>query len=704
MAEISNQLLERIKKSAVVTNETYDNGIAALCTLLKFHGYETSMEQLRLLSGTNEGGSTLFGLQQAAISVGFSCKAYKIDADTLRQYQSPVILSVVSRAMQQYQDYIVVFGTVMQQGKEQFVVSDAVQGFTYIAPRQLETYWPTKHCLVIEPPADLSKAPPKAAVQNLWALFKQEGRLLKATIALFFLEAGLLLCTGGYLLKQLADIWLPAQKYSALAVGAAVAIAAFALMYIVAAHRKRLVILWVMPLAKRLNEQFYFAVQRLPKMFFYSSRGSRLLRNQTKLREVNAALLLIANKGIGGMIAISLIVMSVAFLSPLSLLIALPLGLLYFLWLKVFSKKYFFGVQRILDSQYKSDEAFVEFTDTNIKWYNRKRNFKMLGGVRQYHAFNQFHHYSEEGKRGLYLSYAQLFCTIIFVGATCLHAWQLLSLQISMGLFLMLSYLYFCLWHYMVSFFTVAINVRVADNFIKQVAPIATIADAEKQRTVAVEKIETLSAIDVGFAVPGYSKEVFSNINFVARAGAITAVVGKNGSGKSLMASILIQQYAPSSGGIAINSTIDLQKVNQDNWMSLTALVPQQPLILNESVVDNISMGESVQYLPRLLGFMKTFGLDALFQSLPRKEFTMVGEGNTPLSFAQMQVINIARAVYAQPALLIIDDALQGMDEATKELIIAMLKKVKATTCIILFTADKQLAEQCGDEIFNITN
>jgi ATP-binding cassette, subfamily C, bacteriocin exporter len=704
MAEISNQLLEHIKKSAVVTNETYDNGIAALSTLLKFHGYETSMEQLRLLSGTNEGGSTLFGLQQAAISVGFSCKAYKIDTDTLKQYQSPVILSVVSRALQQYQDYIVVFGTIMHQGKEQFVVSDAVQGFTYIAPRQLETYWPTRHCLVIEPPADLTKTTPATSPQNLLNLFKQEGRLLKATIALFFLEAGLLLCTGGYLLKQLVDVWLPTQQYAALAIGTVVAVAAFALMYRVAAHRKRLAILWVMPLAKRLNEQFYFAVQRLPKMFFFNSRGSRLLRNQTKLRQVNAALLLIANKGIGGMIAISLIIIAVAFLSPLSLLISLPLGLLYFLWLKAFSKKYFFGVQRVLDSEYKSDEAFVEFTDTNIKWYNKQRNFRMLGGVRQYHAFNQFHHYSEEGKRGLYLSYAQLFCTVIFVGATCLHAWQLLSLQMSMGLFLLLSYLYFCLWHYMVSFFTVAINVRVADNFIQQVAPIAAIADAEKQRSVTVEKIETVSAIDVGFAVPGYSKEVFADMNFVARAGEITVVMGKNGSGKSLMASMLVQHYPPSSGGIAINGTIDLQQVNKNDWMALAALVPQQPLILNESVVDNISMGESAQYLPRLLGFMKTFGLDTLFQSLPRKEFTMVGEGNTPLSFAQMQVINIARAVYSQPALLVIDDALQGLDEPTRELIIAMLKKVKPTTCIILFTADKVLAAQCGDQIFNITN
>jgi ATP-binding cassette, subfamily C, bacteriocin exporter len=704
MAEVSNQLLDHIKKSSVVTNETYDNGIAALSSVLKYHGYQTGMEQLRLLSGTNEGGSTLFGLQQAAISVGFGCKGYKIDTETLKQYQFPVILSVVSRSVNQYQDFIVVFGTMVHQGKEKFVVSDAVQGFTYLPPRQLEAYWPTRHCLVIEPPADLAKTPPTTTAHQLLSLFRQESRLLYATIALFFLEAGLLLCTGGYLLKQLADVWLPTKQYAALAIGSIVAVAAFAFLYMASTHRKRLAILWVMPLAKRLNEQFYFAVQRLPKMFFFNSRGSRLLRNQTKLRQVNTSLLVIVNKGIGSVIAVSLIIISVAFLSPLSLLITLPLGMLYFVWLKSFSKKCFFGAQRVFDSQYKSDEAFVEFADTSIRWYNRKRNFKMLGSVRQYHAFNQFHHYSEEGKSGLHLGYAQLFCTVIFIGATCLHAWQMLSLQMSMGLFLALGYLYFCLWHYMVSFFTVAINIHITDNFIQQVSPIEAIAAAEKKRTATVEKIESVTAISVGFAVPGYSKEVFSNMNFAARAGEITVVMGSNGSGKSLMANMLAQHYAPSSGGIAINGTIDLQQVNKDHWMALTALVPQQPLILNESVVDNISMGESMQYLPRLLAFMKTFGLDVLFQSLPRKEYTIVGEGNIPLSFAQMQVINIARAVYGQPALLIIDDALQGLDEPTRELIIAMLKKIKTTTCIILFTADKVLAAQCGDHIFNLTN
>lgn len=703
MAEVSNQLLEHIKKSLVVTNETYDNGIAALLTILQYHGHKSSMEQLRLLSGTNEGGSTLFGLQQAAISVGFSGKGYKIDTETLKQYQSPVILSVVSRSMQQYQDFIVVFGTMMHQGREKFVVSDAVQGHIYITARQLEAYWPTRHCLVIEPPADAAKPVP-TTTNHLFKLFKQEGRLLKAVIVLFCLEASLLLFSGTYLLTQLADVWLPANQYSALLIGMSILIAAFALMYITSAHRKRLAILWVMPLAKRLNEQFYFAVQRLPKMFFFSSRGSRLLRNQTKLRQVSESLLVIVNKGIGSSVAALLIVIAIAFLAPLSLLITLPLGALYFLWLSRFSKKYFFRAQRVFDSQYKSDEAFVEFADTTIKWYNKRRNFKALGGVRQHHAFNQFHHYGEEGKKGLYLGYAKLFCTIILASAISLQAWQLFSQQISMGLFLATGYLYCCLWHYMVSFFTVAIDIRIANNFIQQVAPIEAIAATEKQRETKVEKVESIAVINAGFAVPGYSKEVFSNMNFAARTGEITAVVGKNGSGKSLMASMLVQHYAPSSGGIAINGTIDLQQVDKDNWMSLTALVPQQPLILNDSVLDNISMGESMQYMPRLLAFMKTFGLDTLFQSLPRKEYTVVGEGNTPLSFAQMQVINIARAVYSQPALLIIDDALQALDEPTRELMIAMLKKVKETTCIILFTANKALAAQCGDTIFDLSN
>ncbi|MBS7611154.1 ABC transporter ATP-binding protein [Candidatus Bathyarchaeota archaeon] len=180
------------------------------------------------------------------------------------------------------------------------------------------------------------------------------------------------------------------------------------------------------------------------------------------------------------------------------------------------------------------------------------------------------------------------------------------------------------------------------------------------------------------------SNTVFENISFKVKAGEILAIVGPTGAGKTTLANLILRLYDPQKGRIVIDGH-DLREFTLSSLRKATALVPQEPILFNDTVFENIRAGFPEASRGQVENIIKSLGLEKLIESLPQGYDTIVAPGGENLSVGQRQLISFARAMLKNPRILILDEATSSLDSRTESMLQeAMVKLLKGRTCIII--------------------
>jgi ATP-binding cassette subfamily B protein len=177
----------------------------------------------------------------------------------------------------------------------------------------------------------------------------------------------------------------------------------------------------------------------------------------------------------------------------------------------------------------------------------------------------------------------------------------------------------------------------------------------------------------------GYTNErrVLHNIDFEALAGQSIALVGHTGSGKTSIVNLLAKFYQPADGQILIDG-YDLARVRSRSLRRQLALVLQQNFLFSGTVFDNIRMGREGATDFQCAEAVRRLGCMDLFQALPGGLQTEVGERGRALSQGQRQLVCFARALLADPAILILDEATSSIDTVTEARIQTALERLLA--------------------------
>ncbi len=177
-----------------------------------------------------------------------------------------------------------------------------------------------------------------------------------------------------------------------------------------------------------------------------------------------------------------------------------------------------------------------------------------------------------------------------------------------------------------------------------------------------------ISFEDVGLCYAGAEKPVLSNINLEVKAGQVVALVGRSGAGKSSLAN-LVPRFMDVTDGRVLLDGHDVRELTQQSLRQQIALVTQDVILFNDTVLNNIAYGHDEIDRERVEAIAKAANAHEFIMKLPQGYETMVGERGVILSGGQRQRLSLARALLKDAPILILDEATSSLDTESEQLV-----------------------------------
>ncbi len=195
---------------------------------------------------------------------------------------------------------------------------------------------------------------------------------------------------------------------------------------------------------------------------------------------------------------------------------------------------------------------------------------------------------------------------------------------------------------------------------------------------------------------------VFTDLSLSIEAGSLTTLVGPSGSGKTTIIDLTIGLLQPQAGEILLDGT-PLQEIDIKQWRGMIGYVPQDTLLLHDSVLHNVTLGEPSLGKDDAERALRAAGAWDFVSSLAEGLDTIVGERGGKLSGGQRQRIVIARALINQPRLLILDEATSALDKDSEEVVRQTMEVLKGQLTILAISHNRAMV-QAADRVYQLAD
>jgi subfamily B ATP-binding cassette protein MsbA len=208
--------------------------------------------------------------------------------------------------------------------------------------------------------------------------------------------------------------------------------------------------------------------------------------------------------------------------------------------------------------------------------------------------------------------------------------------------------------------------------------------DVDPRRTVTLPPVRGEVAFeDVRFSY-AEGKEVLHGISFRSEPGTVTALVGPSGSGKSTIIGLVAAFHSPSSGTVLVDG-VDLSTVRLESYRSQLGVVLQESFLFDGTIRENVAFSRPSATEEEVVAACRVARVDEFAETFEKRYETVVGERGVKLSGGQRQRVSIARALLADPGILILDEATSSLDTESEALIqegLAVLLRGRTTFVI----------------------
>lgn len=683
---------KKAKQTLVMQQDISDCGVACLLSAIRYFGGNTSLENLRELSGTTSMGTSLLGLCQGSRKLGLDADGFEAEIVHLKDLTDLSILQVVLENGLEH--FVLNYG--YDRSRQKFLIGDPANGVSYYKETELNILWKNKFLLLIKPNNSFIKAKAENASKRRWfiSLIKEDYNILLTATFLGVIIACLSLSTAVFT-QKLIDVIIPKHQISRMFGGFIMLLFLLLIKCGINYIRSLFILQQAKDFNERINSTFIEKLLMLPKAFFDSRKTGDLIARLNDTMRIQHSITYLSGTFIIDFLVVtisSVYLFHYHYSIAITALTTVPLmGLIA----RNYNNRIINQNTAVMGSYAANESNYIDTIQgiSVIKSTNKQPVFAARTGD----FFNAFQNSSIVlGKTGNRFNLIiEIIATIIILSVMAQTAYFTLHKQLKLGEMMAVLSIGIGIIPSCVRLMLTNLQIqeaRVAYNRMYEFAAVepedCTLPNTEDKWDGHFSKLEIK---DLSFRFTG-RKQLFSGVDLIVKKGEITALLGESGCGKSTIIQVLQKFYKQQHGNIIVDEKYNLNDISAYQWRHVIAVVPQEVKIFNCSILENICLSTNNEDLERVFELCAKYGLENYFNQFPQSLLTKVGEEGINLSGGQKQIIALLRALFTQPQLLLLDEATASLDPGTESLILALLLTLKKNMGILLVTHKESTA------------
>ncbi|NML20658.1 peptidase domain-containing ABC transporter [Pseudoflavitalea sp. G-6-1-2] len=686
------------KNTKVKQHDITDCGAACLQSIAAHYNLQLPIAQIRQMAGTDTKGTNILGLVEAAQKLGFEAKGVKGTYEAMLNMPVPAIAHVI--VQQRIVHYVVIYKVTA----EEVTVMDPIDGqaHTYKA-EDFKKMW--TGVLVLLLPAETFKEGNEkiSHLQRFWHLLRPHKAVSLQVLFGAAVYTILGLATSLYV-QNIVDHVLIGGNTRLLNLMGVTMIVILLLQFFIGSLKNIFALKTSQHLDASLILGYYKHLLKLPQTFFDTMRVGEITSRITDAVKIR---LFINDTAMGLLVNAFIVIFSfvVMFIYQWKLaflvMAVIPIYLLMYYVSNKFNKKW---QRKMMEDSAELGSQLVESlnTITTIKRFGLEEHANLKTESRFIKLLKSIFY---TGTFNVHLGNAASFVNgVLVVALLWTGAYMVVGRNLSAGELLS--------FYALVGYFTGPAMSIIGANKSMQDALIAAdrlfeIMDLEQEDTGNKIKLEAGKTGDINFHQVsfryGTRVDVFKSLDLEIPQQSITAIVGESGSGKSTMIALLQNLYPLKSGHITIGDT-DIRYFDNESLRQRVSVVPQQIDLFAGSVLENIAVGEFEPDMQRVIDISRQLGILEFVEQLPGGFNTWLGEHGVNLSGGQRQRLAIARALYRDPDILIMDEATSSLDPIADQMVQLVMQRLRRNGKTIIVIAHRLSTVMNADKIVVLKN
>ncbi|MBU5362128.1 peptide cleavage/export ABC transporter [Enterococcus raffinosus] len=692
------------KFNLIKQHDQKDCGVACLAMILNSYNSTIPLSKLRLMSGTNNQGTSAFGLVTALETLGFESELFQTDDSIWNELDSsfPLIAHVVID--KSFLHYVVVYG--LSKGK--LLIADPGKGKIKMTIKEFSNEW--TEIVLTARPAEKYK-PVKELANNLLSytpLLVDNKRLIVKIILLSICLTGFGV-GGSFYFQVIIDRIIPTKSFDFLTISSI----SFLLVYLFQSLFQYLKQYLSNMLGQRLSAsimlKYFQHVLNLPMTFFATRKSGEIISrflDATKIIDALASATLSLFLDAVMVLIIGLILfLQNKYLFLISLATLPVYSIIVFAFMKPYEKanEEQMEVGAIVNSQIieslKGIETIKSFNATNQVFEKIADQFNEM-------LTKSLKTANLENLQSNLKSALQLICSTILLW---LGTFLVLKGQLTTGQLITYNALMFFFTTPLQNIINLQVKIqkaKVANDRLNEVfylekesfeiARYPVFEDVKRDRHIPIIEFSNVS-----FAY-GFEDNVLNGITCSIQQNSKVAIVGMSGSGKSTLAKLMMNFYDIHQGEIAIRGD-NIQTIARTELRESISYVSQEAFFFSGSIYENLTFGlKEEPTLEEVTWACEMAQIREYIEKLPFTYQSPIEEGANNLSGGQKQRMAIARALLKQSRILILDEATSGLDARSEHIITKNLMSMKNKT-ILFIVHHLSIAKEC-DQILVLEN
>lgn len=684
------------KKICVRQHDITDCGAACLASICAFYKLIMPIARIRQYASTDKKGTNVLGMIEAAHKLGFQAKGVRGNFENLSGIPKPAIAHVIVKEVLHH------FVVIYEVSETHVILMDPGTGkLEKLTNDEFKKIW-TGVLILLLPGEKFETGNNKTSVTSrFWNLIKPHRSVMTQALFGAIMYTVLGLSTSIYVQKIVDNVLVEGNRnlLNLLSTGM---ILILLLQLFIGSMKSVFALKTGQQIDARLILGYYKHLLKLPQQFFDTMRVGEIISRVNDAVKIRA---FINDTALSLVVNLFIVVFSFGMMFTydwklaLIMLAVIPFYALIFFVINRINKK---GQRKLMEHSADLESQLVE-------------SLNSMGTIKRFGLESYANVKTEVGFMKLLKSIFTSASVSIWAGNASelvSRLFTIILLWVGSGFVLdntitpgeLLSF------YALIGYFTGPASSLISSNTVIQDALIAAdrlfeIMDLERES--AENKIELTAEMvgDITFRQLsfryGSRVQVFQDLNLSIPKGKVTAVVGESGSGKSTLLSLLQNMYPLQSGSIHIGD-YDIKHISNESLRRMVSVVPQQVDLFNGNVIDNIAVGEYQPDMQRIIRTCQLLGIQDFIEKLPAGFNTYLGENGASLSGGQRQRIAIARALYRDPQIIILDEATSSLDSLSEKAVQNTIEKLRESGKTIIIIAHRLSTIMGADKIMVI--